>query len=44
MLNLRERMEEKNTAPPHGEGKRSAAAPVLREKSIRSNCMDTSGR
>lgn len=27
MLNLRERMEEKNTAPPPLEGKRSAAAP-----------------
>jgi len=27
MLNLRERMEEKNTAPPSLEGKRSAAAP-----------------
>ena len=27
MLNLRERMEDKNTAPAHGEGKRSAAAP-----------------
>ena len=27
MLNLRERMDEKETAPPHGEGKRSAAAP-----------------
>ena len=27
MLRLRERMEEKATAPPTGEGKRSAAAP-----------------
>jgi len=27
MLNLRERMDEKETAPPHREGKRSAAAP-----------------
>ena len=26
-MNLRERMDEKQTAPPHGEGKRSAAAP-----------------